>query len=459
MKTMGSNNYVAPFYLPPAVKAPYAGGIKLGQIVLYKDASWTSESWTIDSNSSQHPEGYAFSFSGTPLNDAATWIAFWLPAGTVCTLFDNVASRLKPEKPVDSKDKEDDEDEEGSKDAENPYNFAAAGVCVDLIGNGQIQTVDLVAYGANDVLSGGIWRQVTLSQGWFQLFQDVDCAGPFNTIFLDEWTTKNPHSLSGWAVKFSSINYPCLTPPQILTLSTAATSGQQISLGAANPFGTFAKKATRNFTDDGMNDAVQWFAYNFRQPVKAAIQSVTSNYTVPIPEGQTIEEAISGINDTSEPVQIDLLVAQSQSYNVTAETTLEYSMSATVSTTVTVSEGQPEGGTGTSGSVTTSFTVAGSNSTSRTTSETETIQLGQAVTFTAPAHSEYSATARVSFATLPPVTVNTTGQFYYQQKLPGAVQDPLSKLWMLDGPIAVVLSGAVGTQASIESSEIPIVPG
>jgi hypothetical protein len=448
---MGSNNYVAPFYLPPVGQASsYSGEIQPGQIILYRDASWTSEKLTIDTNSSQYPEEYAFSFSGTRLNDAATWIAFWLPAGTVCTLFQHVLGRSKPQPPATP----------GTPDPENPYNFAGAGICIDLIGNDKVQTVDLMAYGANDRLSGGIWRQVNLTQGWFQLFQDLDCSGPFNTIFLDEWTTAKPHSLSGWEVRFSSINYPCLTPPQILTLMTAADgSGKQRPLGAKNPFGTFAKEATWNFTDGGINDAVQWFSYNIILPVKAAIQSVTSDYAMTIPQGQTIQETISGINGTSEPVLIDLQIAQSQSYSITAETTLEYSMSATVSTTVTVSAGQPEGGTGTSGSVTTSFTVAGSKETTQTSSTTETIQLGQEIPFKAPAYSKYSATARVSFATLPRTTVTTKGQFYYREKLPGAVQDPLSKFWMLDGPVAVTLSGAVGTKVSIESNVIPFVPG
>ncbi len=434
---MASNIYDAPFYKPPKVATPYSGNIQPGQIVLYKNNSWTSQSLTVDTNSSQYPEGYSFSFSGTPLQDAATWIAFNLPPGTVCTLFNNVVS------------------------LSNSYNFAGAGICVDLIGNGQVQTVDLVAYGANDILSGGIWRQVDSSAGWFQLFADVNSAGPFNTIFFAEWATATVNSLSGWWInqKASSINYPCLTPPQLLTLAANTDgSGEQVALGAANAFGTWTNAATLNLTDRGMNDKIQAFKCNVIQPEKAVIQSITSDYTVSISPGQTIEESISGTNSTSEPIQITLQIAQTQTYTVNTQTTLQYSMSATVSATVTVTEGVPDVDS-TSGSITTSFTTASSQTTSQSYTSQQSFQLGQQIVFSAPPQTKYSATASVSFGTLPtnpPIQVTTTGQFYYKEKLPGAVQDPTTQLWVLNTPVVVNLGGVVGSQVVFNSSATPI---
>lgn len=133
-----SNPYDPPFYKPPVTSDPYPGNIPSGQIILFTDASWGSELLTIDTTSGAYPEGYPFSFSGTGLQDHATWIAFNLPEGTVCTLFDNTINLAA-----------------GSP----PFNPAGAGVPVDLIGKGTgdtVQTVDLYAYGANDRLSGGI---------------------------------------------------------------------------------------------------------------------------------------------------------------------------------------------------------------------------------------------------------------------------------------------------------------
>lgn len=434
---MASNSYDAPFYKPPKVATPYTGNIQPGQIELYKDNNWKSQSLTIDTNSSQYPEGFSFLFSGTSLENAATWIAFNLPPGTVCTLFNNGVT------------------------LSNSYNFAGEGICVDLIGNGQVQTVDLVAYGANDVLSGGIWRQVDASEGWFQIFSDSNSSGPFNTIFFAEWTTGTVNSLDGWWInkKASSINYPCLTPPQLLMLTTNTNgTGAQLVLGATNAFGSFAEPATVNLTDRGMNDNIQAFKYSVIQPEKAVIQSVTSNYTAAISPGQTVEESISGTNATSEPIEITLQVAQTQTYTVNTQTTLQYSMSATVSSTLTVTEGIPDEDS-VSGSITSSFTTESSESTSQSYTSEQSFQLGQQIVFSAPPQTNYNATASVSYGSLPtdpPIQVTTTGQFYYQQKLPGAVLDPATQLWVLRTPVVVNLGGVVGSQVVFNSSATPI---
>ena len=87
-----------------------------------------------------------------------------------------------------------------------------------------MQTIDLSAYGANDCLSAGVWRTVDLAEGYFQLFRDITCEGPFNTFFLDEWNVDVPVPLSGWWInkQSSSIYYENLTPPQYVELFTSA---------------------------------------------------------------------------------------------------------------------------------------------------------------------------------------------------------------------------------------------
>ncbi len=436
---MGSNIYDAPFYKPPKVATPFPGSVVMGRIGLFKNADWSSESVTIDTNNFQYPEGWAFSFSGTNLQDATTWIAFCLPPGTVCTLFDNVVKNPP----------------------ENPYDFSGLGICVDLIGNGATQTVDLQAYGASGTLSAGIWRQVTLSEGWFQLFRDAGCQGPFNTIFLDEWPTGKANSLSGWWIdkQASSINYPCLTPPQQLVLSANSDgTGQSVTVGAANAFGSFTKPATADFASSKMNGKIQSFTCAVIPPVQAIIEQATVPYSVTIPaEGQTFLETVSGINAGSQPVQISLPVAQSQSLTISQTTTLQYSMSVTVSTTVSVTDGLP--GDTTTGSITTSFTATVSDTTTKTTSKTQTLQLGATPTFSAPPQTNYSATASISFGDLPPTPVTTTGQFYYTQNLPGSILDPSSGYYMLTSPVIVNVTGAVSTQVSIDVTETPLSPG
>ena len=223
-----------------------------------------------------------------------------------------------------------------------PFNLAGAGVCVDLIGNGDIQTVDLVAYGANDRMSAGIWRQVDQTEGWFQLFRDTNSEASFVTIFLAEWPVATANSLSGWDINSiaSSINYPSLTPPQVLLLSTNTDgSGQAVALGATNPFGTFATPATVNFTDRGMNDKIQSFTYNIIAPVMATIQSVTTNSNLIMLNGQTVEEAINGQNNSSASVTIATNVFQNQTYTLTNTTTLQYQTAASLTATLSMTEG------------------------------------------------------------------------------------------------------------------------
>ena len=431
---MTDNVYQAPFYVPPRVSTPYSGKtIGSGNVVLYKDASWDSAMLEISTTSSQYPEGHDFSFSGTSLQDEATWIAFNLPVGTVCTLFKNITDQ-----PV------------------NPYNFAGAGVCVDLIGNGGVQTVDLVAYGANDCLSGGIWRTVNASEGWFQLFAATGCSGSFITVFLDEWPTSTANSLQGWNMDqaASSINYPCLTPVQILTLSANTDgSGQQQALGAANPFRSCTNAATANFTDSGMNDKIRSFSYTVIEPQKAVIDEVSVTFTATIPPGNTFNTSISGTNSTSTPVQVEMQLGKSQTYSVSTTSTLEYSMCVSISTTVTSTAGVPDVDF-VSASTTMSFSASAASTSSNTSGSSDTLDLGEVVTFTAPAYSNYSATASISIGNIPMTTVTTNGKFYYSTKLPGSVQE--GSLYVLNSPVVVNVAGGVKTTVTFDATSTPI---
>jgi hypothetical protein len=449
---MAPNRYEAPFYKPPEVKTRYPHPINSGQIVLYRDPNWNSQSLTIDTDSSQYPPGRPFSFSGTPMNDAATWIAFRLPAGTVCTLVQHVMQSPPPAPPPPEKPSGSDS---GPSDIYNPYNFAHAGICVDLIGNGEVQTVDLEAYEANDCLSGGIWRQVDLTTGWFQLFEHFECAGRFNTIFFGEWTASKPHALTNWTLNGagSSANYPCLTPPQKLFLTVNPNGpGQQLALGAKNRFGTWDNKATIDFRDSGMNDRIQAFQYSLLEPARAKIESVTQQYKVPI--GQTFAQNFTTVNRSDAKIECSVLVAQGNKTTVFSETTLAYAMSLGVSQTTTVKLGIKGIGE-VSGSITTSFEAKASQTTSRSYTEEESSDLSQEITFTAPPWKEYFGSATISTGSLSGMTVTTTGQFYYDQELPGAteVQEGNRTFYLLSNPVTVVLSGGVASQVDVAVTE------
>jgi hypothetical protein len=448
---MAPNRYEAPFYKPPEVKTPYPHQINSGQIVLYRDANWSSPSLTIDTDSPRYPPGRPFSFAGTPLNDSATWIAFCLPEGTVCTLVQDIMTSPPP---APAPEKSSDSDS-GPSDLYNPYNFAFASICIDLIGNGKVQTVELQDYGANDILSAGIWRQVDLTQGWFQLFEHFECGGRFNTIFFGEWTAAKPHALTHWWINgvASSANYPCLTPPQTLTLRENPDGpSEQLTLVARNRFGTWDNKTTIDFLHSGLDNRIHAFEYSLLQPVKAKIESVTRQYKVPT--GQTFAQNFTTVNRSDANIECSVLVAQGNSTTVVSETTLAYAMSLKLSQTTTVKLGVKGIGE-VSGSLTTSFEAEGSRTTSQRYSDDESFDLSQEITFTAPPWKEYFASATISTGTLSGMTVTTTGQFYYDQDLPGAtaVQEGNRTFYQLSSPITVVLSGGVASKVDVDVTE------
>ncbi|OHX12557.1 hypothetical protein [Chromobacterium sphagni] len=367
------------------------------------------------------------------MQDQATWLVFNLPENVVCTLCNNVVQNA------------------------NPADFSNAGVCVDLIGNGQTQTIDLKAYGANDCLSGGIWREVDSDQGWFQLFYDINESGTFATIFLSEWSTAKPISIAKWWLQdqASSLNFPCLTPPQQLTLSDNADgSGQSMTVGASNPFGSWNTQAAVNLTDSGMNDKVSSFTYSLVSPVKTVISSVSVNVAAQIVSGQTFTETISGTNASSEVLTLTDTVAVGKSVQISNTTTQQYETTASISATVTATEGVPDVDS-IQTSLTASFSVTQTTSSSQTTSTTNSVDLQQQITFNVPPHSSYSGIATIAIGQVPPTTVTQTGSFYYKQNLPGSIKQS-DGTYLLTMPITVTINGEVGSSVQFNITSTPL---
>ncbi|AUH52907.1 hypothetical protein CXB49_19995 [Chromobacterium sp. ATCC 53434] len=367
------------------------------------------------------------------MQDNATWIVFNLPENVVCTLCNNVVQNA------------------------NPYDFSGAGVCVDLIGNGQVQTIDLVAYGANDCLSGGVWRDVEPDQGWFQLFYDIGESGSFATIFLSEWPTAQPVSIAKWWLQDqgSSVNFPCLTPPQQLTLSDNSDgSGQSVTVGASNAFGTYGTPAVMDLTGSGMNDKVSSFTYSLLSPVRTVVSSVTVNVDSTILPGQTFTETIKGTNASSEVLTVTDTVAVGKTVEISNTATQQYETMASISATVTATEGVPDVDS-IQASLTTSFSVTSTTSSSQTTTNTSTISLEQQITFNVPPQSSYSGVATISIGQVPPTTVTQNGQYYYSQNLPGSVKQA-DGTYLLTSPITVNISGEVGSSVQFTVTSTPL---
>lgn len=476
---MAQNRFDPPFYKPPETSTPYPNALQLGDIVLQQDTLWTSTALTINLNLGAYPEGYPFEFIVPGGSNQGfykvKWIAFMLPEGTVCTLTGPTTPQLPNGPGV-------------------PGTFT-----VDLIGNGEIQTVDISDYYLLIDLTGqpyflglfnGIWRQVDYDDGWIQLCYLPNQQGPIRTVFFSDYSADTPVSLGNWGDAnhnvAGSVNFPALTPPQLVLLSHASDGSEpQLALGASNVFGSTDKTATLDLASrNWLNPSLKFLTFTFIEPVKAFVDSVTVQAPLTIDTTNVISENIVGTNYSSETVGISTQVFENLTTTVTTTTTMQY----TNSTQLTLSAQVTAGFNVTSlASLSAQITVSRqSTNTTQSTSQktvttTQVLQLSQTINFIAPPSSSpvdnasgtmpkgaaYSATATISLGTIqgPPAAnskastnelVETTmGHFYYRQNLPGSRLDPAgSKLFILDMPITIAFAGSIGTQITFDVDDI-----
>jgi hypothetical protein len=434
---MPENPYRSPFYRPPATEIPPPHEVTSNHIMLYKDAKWSGEALDLDLRNYYFDR--VFTFSGTPMNDEATWIAFNLPRGTICTLFEHF---------IPNKD--------GSE-----FCFAHAGRCVELIGTGKTESVDLIAFGANDCLSSGRWRSnPDMSGGWVQLFKGANCSGLFNTIFLADWVTGVAHSLADWHIsKPSSINYNGLTPPQVLTLATNIDgSGEQISVAAANAFGAWEQELPAddiNFSISRMQNKIQSFKASIIMPVKATIRSVSKTFEVPVAPGETIPQLIDHRNGSSERQKYKVTCFTGRKYSLAGTTTLQYTMSVALSSSVTVTAGVD--GAKASGMFTALFEASVSKSITRQQTSEQTIEFQQDITFNVPPAAHLTGEVSVTKARFPQtLSAETQGEFFYNQNLPGSTWSHDDQLFRLETPVTISLNGEFSTELSFKAESKPL---
>lgn len=430
-----------PFIYPPTVSTQLPAGTEIPEnhIVLFKDDKWDSESFTIDLDSAEYPIGTKFGYPD--FDDCVTWIAFNLPDGVVCTLYTDI-----PDNPGSAAD------------------FKDCGVCVDLIGNGTVQTIDLGAYDAFDCLSGGVWRTVQKDQGWVQLFRDWEdkkCSGQFITLFSTEWPTGGVNSLAGWWLKdkASSVNLPCLTPAQQVTFyQNDDGPGLSGTYGAVNPFGTSASPAEFGLGSKSLSDAVSAFKFEYIPPISVVIDSVKVGTVAQVLSGSSFTDTYHVTNDTDEPITKTFRFEIDKEQEISNTATQEYGTSTTITASVSASSGVPDVN-GVKVELSTSFTFSTSTSSSRTTTNSQTTDLSQEVTFTAQPRAITTAIASLDLGTLPSTPVSTHGRFYYAAHLPGSVKQTEGQfkgLYLLEVPIDVEIAGGVGSQMDIVATAIPI---
>lgn len=394
-------------YLPlPPVYTPYPNPnglapdelIPPGTVLLYDSAAWSGTTLALKTGSAVAGRQYAF--TGTALENKATWIAFNLPAGVVMTLITTPTAGVEGE----------------------PYNFANCGICVDLIGNDQIQTVDLALVGADNCLSGYIWRTVRMSDGLFQLFENANFSGKRNTFFAGEWS-QSVHSLASWAINglTSSAYFADMTVQSFTLHESASTSANSISYAGWLDIGSVASLAPQGFD----NKAAAW-SWSLLNPLFSTVPPFSKTVEgVPSDPSLSITSTITG-NNVGDATIVDEVSVTSENQQ---SMTLTLSDSQTVGSVKdfkwTVEESAEVDGTGEKSSydVSLSFSQEHTKSDEKQTSVTETVTLQVDQQVAVPANCSYTSTLTIIFAAIPRTPFTAPALLYYDQPVPGSVLD------------------------------------
>ncbi|MDC0721427.1 hypothetical protein [Nannocystis bainbridge] len=263
-------------------------------VVLYKDANFSGTQYVIDVY--RYTPKMVQSISGTSMQDQATSLRYNLQRGCVVTLFQNNVASL------------------------NFPSLKGAGKVLDLIGDGAEHEVRLSDYGMNDCVSAFWWRQVDLSQGYMELYDDADCRGQHTTIFIAEFPVNSePYNVDGWQVddKLSSVRWMGMADTIVVILYDHADGTGSSFSNINNGDGECLKLSAYSF-----NDKTSSFKVTRLKAVKEEIKQVVIHNVEPYNTSQTQLKSDGKVNGE----------------NTTAKVDCTYTATVTETTSVTVTE-------------------------------------------------------------------------------------------------------------------------
>ena len=400
-----------------------------GSVSLFQDNNWNSQ--RLDLNINDYVPNQRQTIPNF-MTDQATYIAFNLPIGTVMTLMDNIVS-------VPS--------------GGNVADLSGCGRSVDLVGTGQTEAVDLMADNENDCISSFFWRTVDLDIGAIELFGDINFGGNRSTIFLSEWNSGAIYSITAWWLQdqISSIRWRTLNDRQ-----TAAMFDNQDGTGNQynNIKGWGSTKEISNLADINFNDAISAFRWDSIVPVKeiiAPFNIIASSGT----GSSGLSSVVNGTNNSSVEQPVTVSIDNETAQTVTLETMDQTVTGFTYTVTAEESVGIDGAGEKTTWSVGLNFTYT--QSTTKTTSETQTIALNISQTINTPPMTNYTATLLVSIGQLPATVYTTTAQRWYTDPVAGSQQDPTNNNWYKRiEPVTVSMSGSLASSATVNINATPL---
>jgi hypothetical protein len=209
---MRKEDVVKSLTLPEKGAEPFnAPKLQSGKVTFFKNDWWHGAQWEVSTGNFPAQQRHRMA---KPIDDEATHVAYNLPIGTVMTLMETMAV---PPNDVFIAD------------------LSHCGVCVDLIGTDQVETLNLKTVGLNDKVSAFFWREINMELGAFQVFQNDDFTGARATIFPSEWSydpkVKIPvFNLHTWWLqdKVSSVKWKALDPDYQIKLYQDINGGGQV---------------------------------------------------------------------------------------------------------------------------------------------------------------------------------------------------------------------------------------
>ena len=351
---------LTPAPVPSDLAVPVQPG---GTVTLFRDNHWSPDSNNqLVLSTDDYLERVRHSIAGTNMQDAATWVAFNLPVGTVVTLMDNAT-------PAD--------------DGIQPWDLRDCGRCVDLVGTGTTVAVDLVACNMNDCVSAFFWRKVNLDVGAIELFDDDDFKGNRTTLFLSEWPYGKAHSIDRWwlAGRVSSARWKSLQDTQSAGLFSTAdgTTGTRYQ----NIFAWARNKEIASLSREFFNDSMRGFQWQGLEPRKESIPVISISPNLQDPE--SISDVHTVNNLASElPQKVTLAVKNTDAQTLTVTVTNTHVVGLKVTATATY--GSPGIASG-SLAIELSYTYTHTDTTQTT--STHTIELDVTQEYTVPKRSRY----------------------------------------------------------------------
>jgi len=419
---MNDADIVREFTTLPAPATPIPETVRSNTFWLFKDSEWSKDRRVmIDLDEYVEKKRHMVPSS---IHDVATWVAYNLPVGTVVTLIE----RITP--------------------LEEGVNFAdirGCGVCLDLIGTGKTEAIDLKKVSMNDKISTWFWRTVDLKRGAIEMFEHENFIGGRATIFLAEWEAAKVHSINGWWIndRVTSVRWKTLHDRQ-----TASLINNPDGTGTTfdNINGWMKCKEVLDFKELRFNDVMSGFRWDGLIPLKETMKpfKVTATGVESIDNG--LEHHSSGRNETSEAMtsSIDFKVGTVREWSIT--TTEEHVAGIDVTITREADTGIPGvGNLKATWEVTLKYTYTHTEST--TTVNTKSTDLIFTQNFTAPPHSAYAWDVFVYVGKIPTTTYHTTATRWYKVQVGGSVADPENNGWFKrEEDISVTVSGILATR-------------